>query len=94
MAPILEELRKDYAGRLTVDFIDIKLSPELAQAYSVQLIPTQIFFDANGSELFRHEGFYAKEDILKKWKTLGVNLSQQEPTAGGARETSPLTEGK
>jgi thioredoxin 1 len=36
------------------------------------MIPTQIFFDAEGRELFRHTGFLAKEDILAKWKELGV----------------------
>ena len=36
------------------------------------MIPTQIFFGADGKELFRHEGFYSKADILAKWKTLGV----------------------
>jgi thioredoxin 1 len=38
------------------------------------VIPTQIFFDAEGKELFRHVGFFAKEDILAKWKELGVEL--------------------
>ena len=41
------------------------------------MIPTQIFFDASGKELFRHVGFYGKEDILGKWKELGVDLKAQ-----------------
>jgi len=28
-----------------------------------------------GKELFRHEGFYAKKDILAKWAELGVKLT-------------------
>ena len=32
------------------------------------------FFDATGKELYRHEGFYGKADILAKWKELGVEL--------------------
>lgn len=75
MAPILEELKEVYAGRMEVVFIDVWENPDAAKPYGIKLIPTQIFFDASGKELFRHEGFYSKEDILAKWKELGVDLS-------------------
>ncbi len=39
------------------------------------MIPTQIFYDADGKERFRHVGFFGKDDILAKWKELGVNLN-------------------
>ena len=74
MAPILEELRTNYAGRLEVVFVDVWKKPEEAKPYNINLIPTQIFYDAEGAELFRHEGFFSREDILAKWKQLGVNL--------------------
>ncbi len=75
MAPILEEIKKDYAGRLSVEFYDVVQNPEAARKYGMKLMPTQIFFDASGKERFRHEGFFAKDDILAKWKELGVDLS-------------------
>lgn len=75
MAPILEELKTEFAGRFVVEFLDVRKDPALGTVYNIQLIPTQIFFDASGKELFRHEGFYSKEDILTKWKELGVDLS-------------------
>lgn len=75
MAPILEDLRKTYAGKLEVVFIDVWEKPEEAKPYDINMIPTQIFYDASGKECFRHEGFFAKEDILAKWKELGVDLS-------------------
>jgi thioredoxin 1 len=74
MAPILEELKKDYDGTINVEFIDVWKSPEKAKEYGITIIPTQIFFDASGRELFRHEGFFSKEDILGKWKEFGINL--------------------
>ncbi len=74
LTPILEELKKDYAGRLQVEFIDVNATPEAAAPYHIQLIPTQIFFDAAGHEQFRHQGFISKEDILAKWKALGIDL--------------------
>jgi thioredoxin 1 len=75
MAPILEELKKDYAGRMNVEFIDVWKNPDAGKAYGIEMIPTQIFYDASGKELFRHVGFFGKEDILGKWKELGVDLA-------------------
>lgn len=72
MAPILEELKKEYAGRMHVEFIDVWQNEDAGKQYGVDMIPLQIFYDASGKELFRHEGFFAKEDILAKWKELGV----------------------
>jgi len=81
MAPILEDLKKTYVGKLDVQFIDVWENPDAGKEYGINLIPTQIFYDAAGKELFRHEGFFAKEDILKKWKEFGVDL--------GAKTDSP-----
>ena len=75
MAPILEELKKEYAGKMDVQFIDVWKNPDAGKEYGVQMIPTQIFYDASGKELFRHQGFFSKEDILAKWKELGVSLA-------------------
>jgi thioredoxin 1 len=74
MFPVLDELKKDYAGKLEVEFIDVWKNPDAAKPYGIEVIPTQIFFDASGKELFRHIGFFAKADILAKWKELGVEM--------------------
>ncbi len=79
MAPILEELKSNYVGRLDVKFIDVWENPDEKQQYGINLIPTQIFYDAQGKELFRHEGFFSKEDILEKWKEYGVDLIAGPP---------------
>ena len=76
MIPVLEELKTEYRGRLEVIFIDIWENKNEAQKYGIQIIPTQIFYDASGKELFRHEGFFAKNDILAKWKELGFDLAK------------------
>jgi thiol-disulfide isomerase/thioredoxin len=75
MAPIIEELKIEYTEKLTVHFLDVRKLPSLSKIYGIKLIPTQIFYDASGKELFRHEGFYAKEDIIAKWKEFGVELA-------------------
>jgi len=78
MAPILEELKKELAGKIIVQFLDLNKNPKLAQQYHISVMPTQIFYDALGKEIFRHEGFYSKEDILAKWKELGIELAKTE----------------
>jgi thioredoxin 1 len=80
MAPILEELSKEYADTFEVEFIDVWKNPKAGEKYGIRMIPTQIFFDAAGNELFRHEGFFGREDILAKWKEHGVTV------APGAKE--------
>ena len=74
MTPILEGLKKEYAGKLNVEFIDVWQNEDAGKQYGVEMIPTQIFFDATGKELFRHTGFFGKEDILAKWKELGLDF--------------------
>ena len=74
MAPILDELKEEYRGKLTVTFIDVWKDPVPGREYGIRAIPTQIFIGPDGNELFRHEGFFAKEDILAKWRELGFDL--------------------
>ncbi len=74
MAPTLDELRKEYEGKLEVVFIDVWKNPAAGKEFGIKIIPTQIFFDASGKELYRHQGFISKEDILLQWKKFGINL--------------------
>ena len=76
MAPILEELGKTFAGQLKVEFIDVWKNEEAGPQYGLRVIPTQIFFAADGKELFRHEGFFSREDILAKWAEFGIALNE------------------
>jgi len=91
MAPILRELKSEYVGQFEVEFIDVWKKPDAARPYKIVLIPTQIFYDAGGKEVFRHEGFFGKEDILAKWKELGVDLGVQ---AGSSARTNATTRSK
>lgn len=75
MKPILDDLAASYAKTFKTEFIDVWENKEGAKPYNINLIPTQIFFGADGKELFRHEGFFSKEDILNKWKELGVEVA-------------------
>ena len=74
MAPILKELKEELQGKIVIQFLNLDEYPGFADEYKIIVKPTQIFFDASGEELFRHKGFYSKQDILKKWKELGIEL--------------------
>ena len=77
MKPILDDLIANHADTFKTEFIDVWENDAAGQKYGVKMIPAQIFFDASGKELFRHEGFMSKEDILGKWKELGFNNVQR-----------------
>ena len=77
MAPILDQLEKDFKGKMDVVFIDVWQNADEGSKYKIRVIPTQIFYNPEGKELFRHEGFYSREDILAKWKELGFNFTTE-----------------
>jgi thioredoxin 1 len=73
LAPILEELKTEYRGRVSVEFIDVTKNPAAADEYKINVIPTQIFIDKDGKEVFRHEGFYPKADIVGQFEKMDVS---------------------
>ena len=75
MAPIIEELKKEYAGTASIVFLDVWESQEavgFARRAGVQGIPTQIFYDKHGKEVSRHTGFMDKQRIVELLTKLGA----------------------
>jgi len=72
MAPILEEMKITYDGKAVIEFIDINKDRQATLKHKVTLIPTQIFFDTLGVEVFRHVGFFPADSISAHLKALGV----------------------
>lgn len=72
MKPILEKLAKEFEGKAEVLIIDIDDYPALARRCRVRFIPLQVFFDASGNEVYRHESFMPEEDIREQLAKLGV----------------------
>jgi thioredoxin 1 len=91
MAPILDGLKEDYAGRFEVEFIDVnnRANAEAIGTYRVEKIPTQVFLAGDGRELWRHEGFLDRDAILSKWKELGYEFEIVTPAS--ASPTQPTT---
>jgi len=73
MAPIMEKMDTVYEGKAAIVFIDVWKHREQARRFGVKAIPTQIFFDSEGNEIFRHVGFMAEEDIVKQLEKMGIS---------------------
>lgn len=73
MAPLLAELKTEYQGRAEVIFIDIHAKPDMAKPFALMAIPTQVVYDRQGKEVFRHVGFLDKKAMREQLdKTLAV----------------------
>ncbi len=65
IAPIIEELSKEYEGRLTVGKCNVDVERELPSKFAIRNIPTLLFF--NGGELVgRHVGALGRSELKAK----------------------------
>lgn len=72
MAPILVKLEREYKGKADIVFIDVWENREPAQRFKIKAIPTQIFFNAQGEEVYRHLGFLDEKSIVEQLTKMGV----------------------
>ncbi|NDY74594.1 thioredoxin [Desulfobacter hydrogenophilus] len=72
MAPIMEKLEKAYEGKAHIVFIDVWKNRGQAPRFGIRTIPTQIFFNENGEEVWRHEGFLEEKTIVDRLTEMGV----------------------
>jgi len=71
MKAILDPMMVDYRGKVDIRVINVYQEKELAKQYRVVTIPTQVFIDAAGTELFRHIGVYPRDSIVARFKEYG-----------------------
>jgi thioredoxin 1 len=78
MAPILDELKREYAGIVDIEYINVAENPDVMKklGLSLRAVPFQIFYDASGKEVKRHYGYMSKEEILEAFKQLGIGLKK------------------
>jgi thioredoxin 1 len=72
MQPIMKEIAAEFKGQVQVVFYDVWKDPEPGRKYGIQLIPTQVFLDKKGKELFRHTGLFPKSELVEFLKKQGV----------------------
>ncbi len=73
MMPVLDALAEKHEGRIVVRYLDLNVPENKVRAdeMRVRIIPTQIFIDARGEEIIRHEGFWPLDDIEYEMEVLG-----------------------
>lgn len=72
MAPIIARLEKVYEGKADIVFIDVWENSEQVQKFKIRGIPTQIFFNQKGEEVYRHVGFMDEKSIVDQLTKMGV----------------------
>ena len=72
MAPILEKLKIEYKEKAEIVFINLLDDPEQQYRFKLKALPTQIFFNREGEEVYRHIGFMSEKDIVAQLKKMGV----------------------
>jgi len=49
MAPALREINEELQGKAIIRYVDVERYPKIAEAYKIELIPTQILFNSDGA---------------------------------------------
>lgn len=69
IAPIIDELAKEYDGRIAVGKCDIEEASELTEEYGIRNIPTVLFIK-DGKVVDKFVGSKSKADIQAKFESL------------------------
>jgi thioredoxin 1 len=70
MPPLLRSVQQELAGKVRIDVWDY--DPDLIEEYGLEIMPTQIFYDADGKEVFRHGGLMTRAEVLEQFRKMGV----------------------
>lgn len=81
MKPVLQALRREHGERIAVVDVDLIAQREhnYIQRYGIQLMPTQIFFDAQGREIGRNLGKLSGEQILARLRVTDTPAAGELP---------------
>lgn len=71
IAPVLDEIASEQAGRVKVAKVNVDNNPTLAARFSIQSIPTLLYF-AGGAVRHKTVGLTSKKAIVSKLESLAV----------------------
>lgn len=74
MAESLLDLQQEYAKLFDTHYYDVHRHKNAAQTFGIRMVPTQVYYDREGQELFRHEGYLSRTHILDRWRDLGYEI--------------------
>lgn len=68
MESVLEQVKQEYSSSVNVVFCNVTLpvNHDLMKYYGIVAIPTQVLLDQNGREVFRHTGYFSKEELSRE----------------------------
>lgn len=69
IAPIIEEMAKEYEGKAVIGKLDVDNNPGIATRFSVRNIPTVLFIK-NGEVVDKQVGAVPKSTLVKKLEAL------------------------
>ncbi len=67
---IIRQVWETFPGQFAVRKFYIDEEPSLFRRYRIDIVPTQIFIDTSGREVFRHEGVFPKDQLIQTLKKL------------------------
>jgi thioredoxin 1 len=67
---VILSVKDQYPGQFIVRKLYIDEDEYLFRRYRVVIVPTQIFIDPAGKEVYRHEGIFKKEELVRKLREL------------------------
>ncbi len=77
LSPILDEIAKEYAGKIVIYKVDIDAEPELARAFGVSSVPALLFCPLKG-EPRGALGLYPKEELKKAVEDILLNNAEKQ----------------
>ncbi len=89
MKEIIDPMMVDYKGKVDIRIINVYEDKERTQQFRIVTIPTQVFIDAGGKELFRHIGVYPRDSIVARFRDFGFPIV----SGGQAPKPAPATGG-
>jgi thioredoxin 1 len=69
-ARVILAVKDQYPGQFEVDRLYMDEADEQFRRYKVTIVPTQVFLDAAGQVVGRHEGFLKEDALLQKLRDL------------------------
>jgi len=66
----LKAIQERYPGQFEVRRLYFDEEEPTFRRSHVVIVPTQVFLDPSGKEVFRHEGLFPQEELLKKLRDL------------------------
>ena len=71
-APIIKSLEEKYQNSDQVAIVYINTTDQVDQGakYHIEVLPTQIFFDKDGEQAYRHTGFMFEGSIVSRLKKM------------------------